>query len=63
MATAKSTIRFDLEHKLEVLEERSEILRLVRETGAPRVPLIELTRPDGSKVSANADQIRLIAEH
>jgi hypothetical protein len=58
-----STIRLDREHKVEVAETRQQIVNAVNALGTIRVPLVELTRPDGSKVSVNADRIRLIAEN
>lgn len=60
---AKATIRLDKEHKVEVEETRSEIVSAITALGAPRVPLVELTRADGSRVSINADRIRTISDH
>jgi hypothetical protein len=55
-------VRFDREHKVEIEETPAEVVAAVTVLGAPRVPLVRLTRAGGKSVIVNADRIRSISE-
>ncbi len=55
-------LRFDREHKIEVEETPAQIIDAINALGAPRVPLVQLTRPGGRSVVVNAARIRSISK-
>lgn len=54
-------IRFDREHSLEVTEDIAAVERAIETAGDVPVPLISLTRKNGTPVLVNARGIRTLA--
>jgi hypothetical protein len=60
---AKAIIRFDNDHKLDVIETPAELEDAINAATAEQsIPLIRVTRKDGSTSLVNAQTIRVISE-